>query len=79
MGVRMVLEDGVSHSVDSSENAFKQAAIGAVRSGESSLSRTSSVPPVSGDWEERRSLPLLLNAKCIAGHASIGIGGPEGG
>ena len=27
----MVLEDGVSHSVDSSDNAFKAAAIGAMR------------------------------------------------
>ena len=31
VGVRMVLEDGASHCVDSSENAFKQAAIGAIR------------------------------------------------
>ena len=31
MGVRMVLQDGVSHSVDSSELAFRQAAIGAMR------------------------------------------------
>ncbi len=33
VGVRMVLEDGVSHSVDSSEMAFKSAAIGAMRQG----------------------------------------------
>ena len=31
VGVRMVLEDGVSHPVDSSEIAFKLAAIGALR------------------------------------------------
>lgn len=31
VGLRMVLEDGVSHSVDSSENAFKAAAMGAMR------------------------------------------------
>lgn len=31
VGMRMVLEDGVSHSVDSSENAFKAAAMGAMR------------------------------------------------
>lgn len=31
VGVRMVLEDGASHIVDSSENAFRQAAIGAIR------------------------------------------------
>ncbi len=31
-GLRMVLEDGVAHSVDSSENAFKAAAMGAMRS-----------------------------------------------
>ena len=31
VGVRMVLEDGVSHPVDSSEIAFKLAAIGAMR------------------------------------------------
>jgi elongation factor G len=30
-GVRMVLQDGVSHSVDSSELAFRQAAVGAMR------------------------------------------------
>jgi len=30
-GVRMVLEDGVAHSVDSSENAFKAAGMGAMR------------------------------------------------
>ena len=30
-GVRMVLQDGASHSVDSSELAFRQAAIGAMR------------------------------------------------
>ena len=34
VGVRMVLEDGVSHAVDSSELAFRQAAIGAMRTGE---------------------------------------------
>lgn len=33
VGVRMVLEDGVSHPVDSSEIAFKMAAIGALRQG----------------------------------------------
>ena len=33
VGVRMVLEDGVSHPVDSSEIAFKLAAIGALRQG----------------------------------------------
>lgn len=32
-GLRFVLEDGVSHPVDSSEIAFKQAAIGAMRQG----------------------------------------------
>ena len=31
IGVRMVLQDGVSHSVDSSELAFRQAAVGAMR------------------------------------------------
>lgn len=31
VGVRMVLEDGVSHIVDSSEIAFKLAARGAMR------------------------------------------------
>lgn len=31
VGLKMVLEDGVSHSVDSSENAFKAAAMGAMR------------------------------------------------
>ena len=31
-GIRMVLEDGASHIVDSSENAFKAAAMGAMRS-----------------------------------------------
>ena len=31
IGVRMVLEDGVSHVVDSSEIAFKLAARGAMR------------------------------------------------
>ena len=31
VGMKMILEDGVSHSVDSSENAFKAAAMGAVR------------------------------------------------
>ena len=30
-GVRMVLQDGVSHAVDSSELAFRQAAVGAMR------------------------------------------------
>lgn len=30
-GIRMVLQDGVSHSVDSSELAFRQAAVGAMR------------------------------------------------
>ena len=33
VGVRMILEDGVSHPVDSSELAFKLAAIGALRQG----------------------------------------------
>ena len=33
VGVRMVLEDGVSHPVDSSEIAFKMAAMGALRQG----------------------------------------------
>ena len=33
VGIRMVLEDGVSHPVDSSEIAFKMAAIGALRQG----------------------------------------------
>ena len=32
-GLRFVLEDGVSHPVDSSEIAFKQAAMGAMRQG----------------------------------------------
>lgn len=31
IGIRMVLQDGASHSVDSSELAFRQAAIGAIR------------------------------------------------
>ena len=31
VGVGMILEDGASHSVDSSENAFKAAAIGAMK------------------------------------------------
>ncbi len=31
VGVGMILEDGAAHSVDSSENAFKTAAIGAMR------------------------------------------------
>lgn len=31
VGVRMVLQDGVSHSVDSSELAFRLAAVGAMR------------------------------------------------
>ncbi len=31
VGIRMLLEDGVAHLVDSSELAFKQAAIGAMR------------------------------------------------
>ena len=30
-GVRMILEDGLAHNVDSSENAFKAAAMGAMR------------------------------------------------
>ena len=34
IGVRMVLEDGVSHGVDSSELAFRLAAVGAMRQGE---------------------------------------------
>ena len=34
VGVRMVLEDGASHAVDSNEHAFKFAAIGAVRASE---------------------------------------------
>ena len=33
VGIRMVLEDGVSHPVDSNEIAFKMAAIGALRQG----------------------------------------------
>ncbi len=33
VGLRMVLKDGVSHAVDSSEMAFKLAAMGAVRQG----------------------------------------------
>ena len=35
VGVRMVLQDGVSHSVDSSENAFKAAGFGAMKTCES--------------------------------------------
>ena len=35
VGVRMVLEDGVSHAVDSSETAFRLAAVGAMRQGKS--------------------------------------------
>ena len=31
VGVRMILEDGVSHAVDSSELAFRLAAMGAMR------------------------------------------------
>ena len=31
VGIRMVLEDGVSHIVDSSELAFRMAALGAMR------------------------------------------------
>ena len=31
IGVRMVLQDGASHSVDSSELAFRLAAVGAMR------------------------------------------------
>ena len=33
MGVKCVINDGASHSVDSSDNAFQQAAIGAFREG----------------------------------------------
>ena len=33
VGVRMVLEDGVSHAVDSSDLAFRLAAMGAMRTG----------------------------------------------
>ena len=46
-GLRMVLEDGVAHSVDSSENAFKAAAMGAMRSCECYLTSACMVVTLS--------------------------------
>ena len=47
VGVRMVLQDGVAHIVDSSELAFRLAAAGAMRQGAHSLTRSPLSLPLS--------------------------------